>query len=118
MGMIYNKSTGNYLYDSSYPDDVNWLAKSEEGWSIVPEKFQSVIRENYPYIDVTCEEIEGVSTVTHVENLPVPPPPPPAPVIPTVDDITLLKAQVSALTEQNDFLEDCLVEMAGIVYDY
>ena len=30
----------------------------------------------------------------------------------------LLKAQVSALSDQNEFLEDCIVEMAGIVYDY
>lgn len=37
---------------------------------------------------------------------------PPAP----VDEVTLLKAQVSALTQSNQMLEDCLVEMAGIVY--
>lgn len=29
---------------------------------------------------------------------------------------TLLKAQIQALSERNDFLEDCVAEMAGIVY--
>lgn len=29
---------------------------------------------------------------------------------------TLLKAQIQALSERNDFLEDCMAEMAGIVY--
>ena len=29
---------------------------------------------------------------------------------------TLLKAQIQALSDRNDFLEDCVAEMAGIVY--
>lgn len=29
---------------------------------------------------------------------------------------TLLKAQIHALSDRNDFLEDCMAEMAGIVY--
>lgn len=29
---------------------------------------------------------------------------------------TLLKAQIQALGDRNDFLEDCVAEMAGIVY--
>ena len=29
---------------------------------------------------------------------------------------TLLKAQIQALSNRNDFLEDCVAEMAGIVY--
>ena len=29
---------------------------------------------------------------------------------------TLLKAQIRALSDRNDFLEDCMAEMAGIVY--
>lgn len=48
------------------------------------------------------------------------PPPPP----PTIDervttlesDNTLLKQQLKAASDQNDFLEDCIAEMAGIVY--
>lgn len=48
------------------------------------------------------------------------PPPPP----PTIDervttlesDNALLKQQLKAASDQNDFLEDCVAEMAGIVY--
>ena len=48
---------------------------------------------------------------------------PPAPP-PTIDErVTtlesendLLKQQVKAASDQNDFLEDCIAEMAGIVY--
>ena len=29
---------------------------------------------------------------------------------------TLLKAQIQALSNRNDFVEDCMAEMAGIVY--
>ena len=29
---------------------------------------------------------------------------------------TLLRAQIQALSDRNDFLEDCVAEMAGIVY--
>lgn len=29
---------------------------------------------------------------------------------------TLLKAQIQALSDRNDFVEDCVAEMAGIVY--
>ena len=37
---------------------------------------------------------------------------------PTADEKekTLLKAQIQALSDRNDFLEDCVAEMAGIVY--
>lgn len=31
-------------------------------------------------------------------------------------DNTLLKQQLKAASDQNDFLEDCIAEMAGIVY--
>ena len=48
---------------------------------------------------------------------------PPAPP-PTIDervttleaDNDLLKQQLKAASDQNDFLEDCIAEMAGIVY--
>lgn len=48
-----------------------------------------------------------------------PPPPPPT----TEERVTalesendLLKQQIKAASDQNDFLEDCISEMAGIVY--
>lgn len=34
-----------------------------------------------------------------------------------IDDIALLKAQLKAQTERSDFIEDCIAEMAGVVYN-
>lgn len=36
---------------------------------------------------------------------------------PIVDTIALLKAQLQAQTERSDFIEDCIAEMAGVVYN-
>lgn len=50
-----------------------------------------------------------------------PPPPPPPPTteerVATLEsDNNLLKQQLKAASDQNEFLEDCIAEMAGIVY--
>ena len=48
-----------------------------------------------------------------------PPDPPPTTeerVTALESDNALLKQQLKAASEQNDFLEDCIAEMAGIVY--
>lgn len=42
--------------------------------------------------------------------------PKPDPIEVLKDENTLLKAQVQALSERNDFIEDCIAEMAGMVY--
>lgn len=43
--------------------------------------------------------------------------PEPEPVQPTTEDrVNLLEQQLKAASDQNDFLEDCIAEMAGIVY--
>lgn len=34
-----------------------------------------------------------------------------------VDTITLLEAQLKAQTERSDFIEECIAEMAGVVYN-
>lgn len=34
-----------------------------------------------------------------------------------IDTITLLQAQLKAQTERSDFIEDCIAEMAGVVYN-
>lgn len=32
------------------------------------------------------------------------------------DEITLLRAQIQALSDRNDFMEDCIAEMAMLIY--
>lgn len=34
-----------------------------------------------------------------------------------IDENKLLKAQLKAQTERADFIEDCIAEMAGVVYN-
>lgn len=48
----------------------------------------------------------------------VPDTPVPGETQPTVEEKekTLIKAQIQALSERNDFLEDCVAEMASVVY--
>lgn len=43
---------------------------------------------------------------------------PQEPVLPPdpMDEIKILKQQLKAASDQNDFLEDCIAEMAAIVY--
>lgn len=48
---------------------------------------------------------------TYVEPEPVKPQP-----TQNEKEKTLIKAQIQALSERNDFLEDCVAEMASIVY--
>lgn len=43
---------------------------------------------------------------------PSPPPPPPEP-----DKEVLLNEKLKALDERNDFLEECIVEMANVIYN-
>lgn len=67
-------------------------------------------------LSIGAKESYDGATIGEAYN---PPPPPP-----TIDervttlesDNALLKQQLKAASDQNDFLEDCIAEMAGIVY--
>lgn len=53
-----------------------------EGWAVVPEGMET---ENFPFGDITVEEVNGVPTVTSWTPLPIPEPEPiPEP---TEDDV-------------------------------
>lgn len=91
-----------------------------EGWAILPADMDTP---HFPFGSITVDD----STPPHVtgwtagEVLEPEPEPEPEPSI--EDRIqsleaenTLLKAQVQAQSDSNDFLEDCIAEMATIVY--
>lgn len=63
---------------------------------------------------VTSYEVDKEAYEEYINNLP----PEPEPEPPKPSAIALLKAQVNALSERNEFLEDCIAEMAGQVYNY
>lgn len=89
-----------------------------EGWAVVPKSLGTIeTLENFPYGEITVEDVEGVPTVTSWTPLPVPEPEPLPDSEPTPEEQNArLRAQVAMLQEQQTFLENCLLEMAEEVY--
>lgn len=91
------------------------------GWAVIPDGMEI---ENFPFGNVTVEEINGVMTVTSWTPGEIPEPEPePKPVKSVGERVTdletenkLLTAQIEAQSDQLDFYEDCIAEMASIVY--
>lgn len=92
-----------------------------DGWAVIPESMET---KNFPFGDVTTEEIDGVMTVTSWTSGEIPEPEPePGPVKSIDDRVTelesenkLLTSKIEAQSDQLDFYEDCIAEMASIVY--
>ena len=92
------------------------------GWAIIPEEMETP---NFPFGDIT---VDGSTppVVTSWIPLPIPetePTPEPEPSHTAEDRLAALesenktlKAQVSAQSEQMDFYEECIAEMASVVY--
>lgn len=80
------------------------------------------IIENIIVADKTFAESIGAkssydgATIGKAYSPPAPPPPINERVTALESDNTLLKQQLKAASDQNDFLEDCIAEMAEIVY--
>ena len=92
------------------------------GWAILPDDMETP---NFPFGEVTVDETQTPPVVTSWTPLPIPEPDPePTPSSPTTEDRVAalesenktLKAQVSAQSEQMDFYEECIAEMASVVY--
>ena len=89
-----------------------------DGWAVIPEDIE--IPETFPFVNV--ETADGVVTAMTAGTVPEPQPEPEPE--PTVDERVkklenenkLLKEQVSAQADQAEFYEDCIAEMAAIVY--
>ena len=94
------------------------------GWAIIPEEMETP---NFPFGNIT---VDGSTppVVTSWTPLPIPDPDPepepePEPYPTTEDRVAALeaenktlKSQVSAQSDQMDFYEDCIAEMASVVY--
>ena len=89
-----------------------------DGWAIIPPDM--VIPSTYPFVDIEVED----SVVTVMTAGVVPEPEPEPDPEPTVDErVTaleaenkLLKEQVKMQSQQQTFLEDCLLEIGDVVY--
>lgn len=86
------------------------------GWAVIPEEM--ALPETFPFVEVEAQA--GIVTALTPGTMPKPEPEP----VPTVDarvaklenENKLLKEQISAQANQAEFYEDCIAEMAEIVY--
>lgn len=90
------------------------------GWAVVPDTLAAA---NFPFGAPTVEEINGVATVTAwvpgtlPEAAEEPVEPSQAERLAALEaENTLLQAQVAAQSDQMDFYEECIAEMAMVVY--
>lgn len=113
---------GGYSVIQTWPGDV-----PPEGYVIVPDTLDtSVFYEFLGFVDLTIEG-DTVTAMTgnqtaldaYKVSLPEPTPPPPTTeerVAALEAENKLLKEQVSAQADQAEFYEDCIAEMATVVY--
>lgn len=109
------------LDNGAHRNQTGTFREVPDGWAVIPDGMET---KNFPFGNVTAEEINGVMTVTSWTPGEIPEPgPEPGPVKPVGDRVTelesennLLRQQVSALSDQNDFQEELIVELANIVY--
>ena len=90
------------------------------GWATTPDGMETP---NFPFGDITVDN-QTPPVVASWTPLPIPEPEPEPDPGPTTEDRVAalesenktLKAQVSAQSEQMDFYEECIAEMASVVY--
>lgn len=88
------------------------------GWAAIPEDME--IPETFPFVSV--EATNGVVTALTPGTVPKPQPEPEP--VPTVDarvaklenENSKLKSQLQMQAQQQEFLENCLLEMGDVVY--
>lgn len=96
---------------------TNVLNQPPEGWAFVPEDMETP---NFPFGQVEVEN--GMVTAWHPMPLPSPEPEPdvPEPMDERLSALEaenhLLREQVAALSDQNEFHEELIVELANILY--
>jgi len=86
-------------YDKGIYKKVHMIALVQSS-KITTDEYAQIVGETFP--DDVPTEKKPTALETEVENVKA--------------DTKVLEAKVQALTESNQFLEDCIVEMAEIVY--
>lgn len=89
-----------------------------DGWAVIPEDME--IPETFPFVNI--DAADGVVTAMTAGTVPVPEPKPEPE--PTVNERMKkletengkLKSQLQMQAQQQEFLENCLLEMGDIVY--
>lgn len=89
-----------------------------DGWAVIPEDME--IPETFPFVNVEAQD--GIVTALTPGTVPEPEPEPKP--TPTVDERveklenenSKLKSQLQMQAQQQEFLENCLLEMGDVVY--
>lgn len=109
------------LSNVAHRNQTGTFSAIPSGWAVIPDVMETP---NFPFGEVEVAEINGVMTVTKWTAGTVPEPEPEPEPEPTTEERVaaldaenkLLKKQVSAQIDQMDFYEDCIAEMAAVVY--
>lgn len=110
--MIYNKNTKDWQCWRGI-ENPNYWKEWEDPWIPVVQgkELEKTVEEWYP----NCEFIIGTQDpygecVTEIRTIGEKPKP-------QLQQKDPIEAKIQALTDNQDFLEDCLVEMASLVYN-
>lgn len=106
------------LENGAHRNQNGGVSSVPEGWAVIPDGIY--IPDTFPFVDIEVED--GVVTAMTAGTVPEPEPEPEPE--PTAEERIssleaenhLLNQQVAALTDQNDFQEELIVELANIVY--
>ena len=109
------------LPNGAHRNQAGTFSTIPSGWAVIPDSMETP---NFPFGEVEVAEINGVMTVTKWTAGTVPEPEPEPEPEPTTEERVaaleaenkLLKEQVSAQADQAEFYEDCIAEMATVVY--
>ncbi len=116
--MLYIHKTQNS--NGTHASQITSASINNADWLPVPADLEAKTLALLPFVIITA--VDG--TITAVEDNaearaayipPIEPTPPPSNEE-LASENNLLKAQVQALTNRNDFVEDCIAEMAMQVY--
>ena len=106
------------LSNGAHRNQTGTFSTVPDGWAVIPESI--VIPDTFPFVGI---EVDG-HTVTAMTPGTIPEPEPEPEPEPTAEERIaaletenhLLNQQIIALTDQNDFQEELIVELANIVY--
>ena len=104
------------LENGAHRNQTGVFAVIPDGWAVIPEGM--TIPETFPFVEVTAEG--GAVTSLTAGTVPEPGPEPEPTMAERVNALEAenkeLKAKLAASVKSGAMLEDCIVEMAGVVY--
>ena len=109
------------LSNGAHRNQTGTFSTIPDGWAVIPDGMETT---NFPFGEVTVDETKIPPVVTGWTAGTIPEPEPEPEPTPTTEERVaalenendMLKAHVRAQSDQMDFYEDCIAEMAAVVY--